>query len=327
MAVRGVGSRVVPLSVKCASNLYWRVAVPLITYGLEITPLTPSIIGDLEHAHWKTAKQIQMLPAHTPNAAVLSHLGWICMESHIVILKLMFLIRILFLRNCVYKNIVLWRIFNNKYNESTSPVSDILAIANKYELLDDILNVAKNGTFCSVEMLKKKVKLKVCQSDWNKQRLTLTMYEHLELYKNSVLRCKLWPWWVHSSKYPQCKRKCILMARLVTGLHNLEDNINTATYCSTCDLPVISTVQHCLFECTGLRDIRLREWEIFLQRIPAPLAECISLLSSQEKNILFFRGISDIYINDFKEVYDAVLDYVVNVHTAKIDIREQYVCY
>ena len=107
----------------------------------------------------------------------------------------------------------------------------------------------------------------------------------------------------------------------------MEDNINTATYCSTCDLSVLSTVKHCLFECAGLRDIRLREWEIFLQRIPAPLAECISLLSSQEKTILFFRGISDIYINDFKKVYDAVLDYVVNIHTAKIDIREQYVYY
>ena len=65
-SVYGLGSAAVPVTPKISSKLYWSIAMPKMTCGLEVLTTVPSHLDKLERTHNLIAKQIQGIPKHSP---------------------------------------------------------------------------------------------------------------------------------------------------------------------------------------------------------------------------------------------------------------------
>ena len=88
-------------------------------------------------------------------------------------------------------------------------------------------------------------------------------------------------------------------------------------YCTDCDYSIISSVHHCLFECTALHAIRETEWNIAKNFMPIALINELEELSPQQKTIFILKGMCETYIVEFRLVYNALLNFVHQMYSAK----------
>ena len=107
--VYGLSSAAVPVTPKI-SKLYWSVAMPKMTYSLEVLTTVPSHIEKLERTHNAIANQIQDIPKHSPNVCIAS-LRRISVRLYIEIARIMFLWKSLLLKcSCIYKRVAMARL-------------------------------------------------------------------------------------------------------------------------------------------------------------------------------------------------------------------------
>ena len=143
------------------SKLYRGVAVPRMTYGLEVVPLKSTGTKILEDCHRDVAKMTQNLPLSTSNPAPLATLGWMSLESYIELKKMCFSFRTLCMKNIFYADIVYHTIRNDMAADKyipTSPVSSMLKTVVKYQASELMLNAMERGPDTSYEDYKKKLK-------------------------------------------------------------------------------------------------------------------------------------------------------------------------
>ena len=80
-------------------------------HGLEILPLSDTSYQILEQAHGAMAKMVQGQSKQTANVVPLATLGWCSMNSHLDLLKLMFLWRLMLLpMSNIYKQVTMIRL-------------------------------------------------------------------------------------------------------------------------------------------------------------------------------------------------------------------------
>ena len=71
----GLGNKYQPVPPLCLSKLYWSIAIPQMTYGLELVYLSRRDEKMLESTHSSMARIVQGLPKQTSGPAVLLSLG------------------------------------------------------------------------------------------------------------------------------------------------------------------------------------------------------------------------------------------------------------
>ena len=220
-AVYGIGSNRVPISTLSLSQLYWTLCTPILTYGCEVMPLGDAARQLLDGAHWSFARDIQRLPGGTPNPCVLPQIGWMRLSGVIDMLKLNFLWRILMLpMSSLYKVVAVKRILYSKsidMHTSLSPIIATLSIAKKYGVFDILLNCLVNVNVLSCGEFKVFVKQKIKQYEWKQHIVSFCMYKHIDMF-TSIFQCmKMWPWYVHCSRYPEFGKSVTLLTSLVVG--------------------------------------------------------------------------------------------------------------
>ena len=325
IAMRGVGSKKVPMSTKVSSKLYWSVSVPIITYGLEVTPVSNECISRLEEAHWSVAKQIQGLPPQTANPAVLPQLGWFTMQGYIDLIRLMFIWRILVMpTECIYKYVILRRIVYNLSELQTqnsilniSPIYEIMKNAKKYNLLEFIKNAVYNGEYISKHQWRIKVKTAIYEHEWRRHKVTFELYKNLNTYKNSIFGIALSPWWIHASRYPELYKQVTLLIRLLTGTQPLEESYNTTYYCSACSSNIQNALPHLLFECLYSSDTRNIEKLKIANVCPDAFSDDFERMSPDEKTCFILSGFGGKYVPEFENIYTAFLNYVFRLYEEK----------
>ena len=108
------------------------------------------------------------------------------------------------------------------------------------------------------------------------------------------------------------------MIRLLTGVQQLDgNNEHRPSNCTTCTLHVESSVAHLLFECPALSMIQEIMWENVILTIPPALANDLEQIEINQRQIFMFSGLHSRYIKEFKDVYNALVDFVVIMVQAK----------
>lgn len=321
IATHGLGSQRVQTSTKLRSKLYWSISVPIITYGLEVTEITDEAINMLENSHWASAKEIQNLPQNTPNPAVLPQIGWFTLNGHIDFMRLMFLWRIFLMPSMnIYKIVAIHRIVDYFSNITRKgPIRMILETARKYDLLDVIKDSVFEGFYIPKSAWHKKVKNAIYDKEWTKHAVTFYLYKNIELFRKCINCCKMSPWWVHASRYPDQRYKITLLMKLLVGVQSLEkdDTYNMVRQCSSCTDFKKSTVTHMLFECPGLMPSRNIELEKLKEFCPISFINDFNALSREERCSVIFSGLGGTYIMEHDMMYSGLANFVYNLYQAK----------
>ena len=318
-AVQGIGTRQTPLSTKTLASIYWKVSVPIITYGLDISCPSQEMKNRLDDMHWAVAKQIQRLPKNTPNPVVLPQLGWWSLSCYVDYLCLNFIWRLLMLptRN-IYKRVAIMSLLSNWFClhdniNMCSPVRSILNVAQRYNVVESLITSVTSANYVSKEEWKNNLKGVISVVNWQNHICTMSLYKKVTLYKKCILIPKLSPWWNHESANPLYKRKCVLVIRLLTNVEVIDENEN----CSTCHEMVPCTLQHVLFECQAFQSLRATEWSLLEQNVPHPFMNEMLRMDACTRTIFLLNGFNSSYVKEFNAIYNSVADFIWTLVRAK----------
>ena len=199
LAARGLGSAQVPVPPTTLSKLYWTVAIPKMTYGLDVTPMSDSNIEVLESIHRQNSKIAQGLPMNIPTPAPLATIGWLSIRSFISMIKIMFIFRTLCLPfHNVYRRVMIAKLLEcaagttSKYQ---SPIMDMYKHAVRYGFEKRIMDSIQNNVVGQIEHWKVLVKKVIWKTEIVKWRASCMMYRELHVYNSCVLQIEMHAWW------------------------------------------------------------------------------------------------------------------------------------
>ena len=181
------------------SKIYWSAAVPKMVYGLDVTPISKTCMSDLEDAHRQHARLVQGIPSNSPRPTSLATLGWITIESHIAILKLLFLWRILFLPDTsIYKRIAVMRLrsllISVDVGKIISPLRSMFDVAKFYKMEDALKTCLVSENRDSYLDWKWVIKATVWENETIRWKMTCMLYKSLDMYRDSVTEIKMHCW-------------------------------------------------------------------------------------------------------------------------------------
>ena len=298
-AARGLGSGNNPVSTKAMSKIYFSVALPKMTYGLEVTPVSESCLLTLEDAHRVNAKLIQGLPKNTHRPVPLATVGWVSIQAHVALLKIMFLLRILCLPiNSLYRKIVVSRIemlSNDSVNvkeKMIGPIKDALYYVSRYRLNDIITKYLNNAVDNNLKSTKRYIKEIIDKAEYQRWRASCMLYPELKIYLRGVSNIKMHVWWSLVQVHPHTFKKIsavmsVLMGNEPKGLqcfrvHNL---------CGLCSLRETDSSEHILFRCEALAELRNTKLNELYSIMPSGMISSIYEMSDAERLVLLLSGL------------------------------------
>ena len=90
--------------------------------------------------------------------------------------------------------------------------------------------------------------------------------------------------------------------------------------CISCDKIVKSTVNHMLFECEGLANIRNEACEVLKTKALPGTVHSLKDMTNHEKTKFMLSGMQTKYIREFEVSYNAILSFIVTVYNAKVQL-------
>ena len=152
-----------------------------------------------ENFHRSMAKDIQNLPASTPNPVGLAMLGWWEIGTYIDYVKLMFIQRILSLcSNSIYRVLFIQRFFwilHNQVINDKSPIAVIIKTCIRYNVLNKVIYAIESGTMPSKAEWRKFIKGTIKDRVFADWRFSLNLYPKLTIFKTVVSDIKPICWW------------------------------------------------------------------------------------------------------------------------------------
>ena len=169
----------------------------------------------------------------------------------------------------------------------------------------------------STLVFKKILKRRIHNHEESKHRITVLMYKLPREYIACFSVCYMWPWFVHASKYPECKHKCVTILRIVVGV----EREKIPVYCM-CRPDQKIDASHIFFDCELIKNVRTVQWEIVMQNVPTGLAYSLNNMSSFEKTVVLIKGFGVKYIPEFTHCYMQVLDFMFNMYKTFCDVQK-----
>jgi hypothetical protein len=329
-ASQNIGSRSTPVSPVVMTKLYWSSCVPIMTHGLEVLPLTDTAVEALEQAHSNMAKLIQGVPKQTANVTCLSTLGWRSIESHIDILKLLFLWRILLLSvGNIYKQVTLLRLCDHMYNNDghhIGPLHNTVQVYKKYHLINILDMALKTGELMSIIRFKSLVKERVTQYEQNQFLITCMLYKSIPLFQSCIDHISIWPWWVFANRFPELMYKVRVLYRLLVSQSCLKSDTacynKSKTTCNLCHQNVPESAHHLFFDCDRFDNTRQYAWQSVLQNSPAALRQEFNKMSSKDKTTFIGSGFMCNFVPEWDELYIASIHFCYALYRERRDTEE-----
>ena len=318
-ATIGLGNERIPTSINVASRLYWTSILPSLLHGVETADYPDAAQANLEQFHGQSAKYFQNLPLQSPNVSCLATIGWKSMESHINILMLTFLWRLLLLpMNCVYKRVVLIRLWYHMYvvdGKHQGPTWNMLQRFREYGLIGILSDVMNTGYVMPIQEFKRLVHNLVINNELKRYKISCHLYSSLKLFKNCIPNIKMWPWWLFCLKNPKATRNVRTLLRIMCGRSELRsDKIKfgaISNVCYKCDLNVMDSITHVVFECPESEIMRQNLMREVAEVAPPLLNNHFQMMPNYNKTLFLLSGLNDAYVCEWDLMYHAMLNLVI----------------
>ena len=323
-SARGLGSYMVPVSPRIMSKLYWSVAVPKFTYGLELCVLNDNCINTLEEAHRKFSKIIQMLPISSPNPSHIALLGWLSMSSYISMKKVLFMWRILSLPcDNIYRRIVqklISCIRDDDIIPYVSPIYDIYRYVCSYGLQIHLKNILEREEIINYTVWKRSIKTIVWSYEFEKWKATCMLYPELNLYRSSIETISMHMWWYFVADNPIYLEKASAVLSIICSMEpkRLQRNFKSnRAGCLLCKERVLDDYRHIFIFCPKLLDVQNIFWQSVRYAIPDVFRNEYDMYDKSKAIEFLLSGFKQRYNNDWVKMYCIILDNVYIVYQAR----------
>ena len=174
-------------------------------------------------------------------------------------------------------------------------------------LLGDLIRRCQHhGTWKMVEGIKRKIKLIVLKCDEDLWKASCMLYRSLGLYHKEVRYKRLNIWWRFVAKTPELFRSASCVVSLMCGTqpNGYGANFGSKKRCQLCDDFAVETIEHTVFSCNALRDIRDRLLCDLMDSMPVAMKISFCELSCKSKLDFIISGLgSETYVPEWQGVY------------------------
>lgn len=136
----------------------------------------------------------------------------------------------------------------------TGPVSEIVRLCIKYEIIDDICGTMENGAIPDKTAWRRYIASVVNDRNHANLRFIVHLYPKLHYFRTIVTPHNVVCWWKVSKDMPHFKPMCKVMVNLICGTCVLAMYKNTKVprtnrTCKCCNLDVVEDLYHFIIEC------------------------------------------------------------------------------
>ena len=222
----------------------------------------------------------------------------------------MFLIRVLCLsHHSLYRKVMMIGIemFNGSGPQRMkTPVCDMMKYVNRYRLNDTVGQCQVSGTWKMVEPLKKKIKMIILRVDKDLMKASCLLYRNLSTFIDCVDYKKLNIWWkcVARSSHSFRSVSCVVALLCGTQPNGYGVNFGSRRRCLICCDYVIETVEHIIFECSGLQINRQTLINELVASMPDAMREEFMYMNSRAKLTFILSGLGGSkYVPEWQSTY------------------------
>ena len=323
------------VNMAAASTLFWTIVVPTVTYGSELWVMGGDEIDLLLKFQRYAGRRCQRFPDRTPNFSAYSTLGWLSIEKYIYIKKLLFFRTVTCLDDdaiakrivCVRANSFIQERDKSRRNENSSPIYDLLNVAEKAGLLETCMNMVHNGWYYSKDVWSKKVWKAMWDMEDEEYQLLKIQLNHEKLLFQIIGKHFYLTWWLFTDLKPNHMKQGEIMANLVCDTSLLKANDYRmkrlpigARFCEMCYLGIEENVWHLVMQCPFYEDSRVAMY----QEIDSlELVELETVLNNPRELYLTLMGKhpEDIPLEIMMQVWDISSRHISNMYKRAISSR------
>ena len=268
-------------------------------------------LEQVEVFHSSVAKHVQGLPKQTANTGALGSIGWGSIEAQMIVMRLLFMWRLLLLpMSNIYKVVFIRRFmqlvaFENK---GIGPTANMIKLCVKFNLLAFVIDAVETGDYIGLNQWKSKIKNLVYSWDFKRFRIICTMYKTLDMFITDVNQHTMSPWWVHAFNNPTYVKLNRLLIRLLLNVSRQGKQM-----CIMCNDYCTNSREHILFECKGNSNNRQDNWLKVSEACPRPLLESMENMSIRNRTLFILNGFNVKFVTEWTHVYDSISRYVNSV--------------
>ena len=263
-ATTGLGIRKNGLVVATCNLIFWTIVIPIITFGCELWPLYDNDILRLQAFQRYAGRRVQRFPQRSPGCSSFFGLGWIKIETLIIVKKVVFIHTLIRMVNnarlsTLFKARVIDYLSDRKRgecNSHNSPVYGMLNACKRLGVLDIALRAIGGTAIYSKNMWSKMAWEKAWEMDDAYWRSTSVIFNRNDLLYCTITKARYLVWWQLADKFPQMQRMCETMARLICRTSQLKSDDFRLKYspigarlCPNCALGIEETLHHMVMQC------------------------------------------------------------------------------
>ena len=227
----------------------------------------------------------------------------------------------------MYKQILIRRYTFLTYEgrgRKEGPLQNFLQIADNYGLLPTVEQAIETGADISLVSWKKYVKSLVIARDEREWAVKSHMFPSLQRLNSCVPKLKVNAWWMFVQKNPNYVSKCKIILKLFLEVHLLNSRrykfVNDVNpECDICDSSAPETVEHILFDCIGLNDIRKTLWNDVLQACPSEtLKDHIMTMSLLNRTNFLLNCMGNGYVAEWNEFFSNIAIFISTMYNKRI---------
>lgn len=326
-SIPAIGTRKAPITPKSASHVYQSVCLSKLLYSTEMIEMSTTLLLQMEAFQAQVAKLLQGLPDRTCNLGAVHTMGWLSIQSQIELRKLVFLGQLICLPiTSIYKRLLIRRYCYITYggsNKREGPLSNILSIAGKYDLLQSIAKGIETGNFISLPKWKRLVRYLVTQRDEKEWAVKAPLYPTLERLIPSMPVLEMNAWWYFVQANPTYMINCKSIVKLLLDVHGLntskcryDKSINPlCVYCDRCNH---ETINHWLFECDKWTEEREQCWQVVLDNSPnTNLRDYLVTIPNCDKVTFLLCCMANSYIVEWNNLYCAIAKFIHTMYNVR----------
>ena len=271
-AAAGLGIRKNGLSVATCNMIFWTIVVPIVTFGCELWSLQDDDIHKLNVFQRYAGRRVQRFSQRSPGCSSFYGLGWIRIETLILVKKVLFIHSILRITaNAIITGVFKVRVIDyikdrtlSEANNYDSPVFDLLNAGKRLGLLGVILDILGGVRPIGSKTAWSKI---VWERAW---ALDDTHWRSMSMVHNSndmlfytIPSSRYLCWWQIADYNPLMQRVSETMAKLICRASRLKSDDPTLKdtsifnrMCTNCEMGVVENVYHMVLQCPFTEDIR-----------------------------------------------------------------------
>ena len=305
----GLGTRNAQMHLFTLSNLYWKVAVPSLLYGVENISILKKEEDQVTQIHAHAARLFAGVCSTSSGMNVLRLINWPSITGIIERRKMMFLIKIMkLMAKDPVKRLAIRRLSEMITNSSQcheGPIWECYKTFVKYYLMNVLADMVY-GKRVDEMALKGEVTRRIKEEEGKRWTRHVAIYPSAGIMKDMDYD-GVWPWWTHARQCPEDMKAVKKMANYVVKGERLLDYTiaATGTHCCLCGEygGDVQTLSHLLWSCAECQN------EQYENDVVRNMALETITMTQRDKTLFIINGFN---LGCYERQWSNVYKYYVN---------------